>query len=174
MKVLHVGCGGEHVPFTNCTEIRMDMDPGTGADIIGNMLEIPMEDGSVDAVYTSHTLEHVTLHDGIRALREFRRVLADGGRAWVIVPNIASIAQRIIDGRMYEVVYEAAYKVCAADMLYGHQGLMEEFGGDKAYRFQHKFGYTPETLQKSFEAAGFIDVKTKQLNTFDVVCTGIK
>ena len=87
MKLLHVGCGGQKAPLSGYEEIGLDLDPKSGADLIGSMLDIPLEDGSVDGVYTSHTLEHVTLHDGVRALKEFVRVLKPGGQCIVIVPN---------------------------------------------------------------------------------------
>ena len=175
MKLLHVGCGGQKAPLSGYEEIGLDLDPKSGADLIGSMLDIPLEDGSVDGVYTSHTLEHVTLHDGLRALREFRRVIKDGGRVWIIVPNIGVLADYIRDGRLYEKLYDSpGGPVCAADMLYGHQGLIERDGQHKAYRFQHKFGYTPETLAKTFESVGFRAVKSQKLNVWDVACTGLK
>ena len=107
MKLLHVGCGGQKAPLSGYEEIGLDLDPKSGADLIGSMLDIPLEDGSVDGVYTSHTLEHVTLHDGLRALREFRRVIKDGGRVWIIVPNIGVLADYIRDGRLYEKLYDS-------------------------------------------------------------------
>ena len=175
MKLLHVGCGGQKAPLSGYEEIGLDLDPKSGADLIGSMLDIPLEDGSVDGVYTSHTLEHVTLHDGLRALREFRRVIKDGGRVWIIVPNIGVLADYIRDGRLYEKLYDSpGGPVCAADMLYGHQGLIERDGQHKAYRFQHKFGYTPETLAKTFESVGFRAVKSQKINVWDVACTGLK
>lgn len=177
MKVLHVGCGGSPLPdiFGECEEVRFDMDPNTGADLIGDMLDIPLPDNDVDAVYTSHTLEHVTLHDGIRALKEFARVLKPGGRAVVIVPNIGVLGELISSGDLYRTLYDSpGGKVCAADMLYGHQGLIERDGQQKAYRFQHRFGYTPETLARAFVDAGFVSVRSGKMGQFDAACTGIK
>jgi len=135
----------------------------------------PLDDGRVDVVYTSHTLEHVTLHDGVRALKEFVRVLKPGGQCIVIVPNIGALAEHISTGNLYGKLYDSpGGPVCAADMLYGHQGLIERDGQHKAYRFQHKFGYTPETLAKTFESVGFRAVKSQKLNIWDVACTGLK
>ena len=100
MKVLHVGCGGSTLPdiFPDLEEIRLDLDPASGANMIGSMLDIPLDDGRVDVVYTSHTLEHVTQHDGVRALKEFLRVLRKGGQCICIVPNIGALAERIASG----------------------------------------------------------------------------
>ena len=108
-------------------------------------------------------------------MREFRRVIKDGGRVWIIVPNIGVLADYIRDGRLYEKLYDSpGGPVCAADMLYGHQGWIERDNKDRAYRFQHQFGYTPETLAKSLEAAGFHSITSKTINVYDLVATGLK
>ena len=172
-----MGCGGSPVPplFSDWDEVRLDADPESGADLIGDMLDIPMEPDSVDAVFTSHTLEHVTYHDGIRALREFLRVLKPCGRVWIVVPNIGALGELISSGKLYDTLYDSpGGKVCAADMLYGHQGLIERDGGERAYRFAHRFGYTPETLRGSLEAAGFRKVRSDVAHQWDALATGIK
>ena len=177
VKILHVGCGGSPLPdlWKGWEEIRFDADPQCGADLIGDMLDIPMDDDSVDAVYTSHTLEHVTYHDGVRALREFRRVLKPGGQVWVIVPNVLAAAELIAKEGLYAKVYDAPCgPVHAADMLWGHQGLIEGEKGERAYRFAHRFGYTADTLTASLKLAGFNNVKSDAFHYWDVAATGTK
>jgi SAM-dependent methyltransferase len=49
--------------------------------------ELPLEDGAADRVLLAHALEHAA--DPRRLLREIWRVLADGGRLLLIVPNRA-------------------------------------------------------------------------------------
>lgn len=48
---------------------------------------LPFGTGAVDLIYTSHMLEHLSYDDGLRVLRECRRVLRPGGAARVIVPD---------------------------------------------------------------------------------------
>ena len=176
MRVLHIGCGGSPLPslFDGYTETRLDLDPSSGADLIGDMLDIPLPNGEVDAIYTCHTLEHVSYNDGLRALGEFRRVLKDGGMALVIVPNIGILGEHLTNGTLFDTLYDSpGGPVCAYDMIYGHQGLIERNGGQKAYRFAHRFGYTPETLTDSFAKAGFQPVNAKA-SGFDAMCVGYK
>ena len=173
--LLHVGCGGSALPeyFSSYRELRFDMDPSSGADLIGDMLAIDLPDGAVDAIYTCHTLEHVTYHDGIRALREFLRVLRPGGLAWVVVPNVGACADAVRDGDLLRVMYQSpAGPVTAADMIYGHQGLIERDRQDRAYRFQHRFGYTRETLAEALRDAGFDHVGVRVSESFDLVALG--
>src|SRR5262245_26247293 len=49
----------------------------------------PWPDASVDAVYTSHTLEHFTREAGGRFIAEIHRVLKPAGRVRIVVPDLA-------------------------------------------------------------------------------------
>jgi predicted SAM-dependent methyltransferase len=57
-------------------------------DVRFDLTNIPYPDASFDVVYCSHVLEHVP--DDRRALREFRRILAPGGYAVLLVPITAA------------------------------------------------------------------------------------
>jgi SAM-dependent methyltransferase len=48
----------------------------------------PWRDGSFDAVYASHTLEHLHLNEAGRVLRECLRVLRPGGVCRMVVPDL--------------------------------------------------------------------------------------
>lgn len=48
----------------------------------------PWADDSVDAIYSSHTLEHLTRAEGRRFLGECYRVLSPGGIIRIVVPDL--------------------------------------------------------------------------------------
>jgi SAM-dependent methyltransferase len=54
------------------------------AELKTDITEIPLEDEAFDVIICSHVLEHVA--DDAAALRELRRVLKPGGRAYLMVP----------------------------------------------------------------------------------------
>ncbi|MBV8636432.1 MAG: SAM-dependent methyltransferase, partial [Burkholderiaceae bacterium] len=68
---LHVGCGpkrkenttrGFNTPEWN--EVRFDIDEKARPDIVGTMLDMSgVESGSVDAVFSSHNIEHIYPHE---------------------------------------------------------------------------------------------------------------
>jgi SAM-dependent methyltransferase len=56
--------------------------------------KIPLPAGSVEVVYSSHTLEHLDPHEASRFLAEARRILVPGGVVRLVVPDFAQqIAQ---------------------------------------------------------------------------------
>jgi SAM-dependent methyltransferase len=52
----------------------LDTQPEIGADVVGSVSEIPLEDGSYDAVLCSQVLEHMPIEVAAKALSEMRRV----------------------------------------------------------------------------------------------------
>src|SRR3954451_8011278 len=94
--VLHVGCGVKlphklhqafHTP--EWRELRLDIDPNVQPDIVGSITDMRMvETASVDAVWSSHNLEHLYAHEVPVALAEFYRVLRPGGFLLITMPDL--------------------------------------------------------------------------------------
>ncbi len=71
LKFLHIGCGPKRKESTtkvfnsdSWEEVTLDIDEGVNPDIIGTMTDLSMiEDSSFDAIYSSHNIEHLFLHD---------------------------------------------------------------------------------------------------------------
>lgn len=57
---------------------------------------LPVEDGAVDAIYSSHFLEHVYLTEAQDVLRECHRVLRPGGILRLALPDGASWARELV------------------------------------------------------------------------------
>jgi len=70
---------------------------------------IPVEDGSVDAVYHSHVLEHIDRAHVGTFLAEVRRVLRPGGIHRIAVPDLEAASRR----------YLAHLDACASDPAAG-------------------------------------------------------
>ena len=158
-RVLYAGSGGHHLPpaiFGDCEEVRLDIDPGTGPDIVASILDLG-DIGPFDAIYTCHTLEHIYPHQLPIALREFRRVLTDDGFVLSFVPNLEGLTLST------DVIYESpAGPVTAIDMFYG-------FGPDliaNTATMAHHNGFTAKLLGDAFLEAGFGNVTTRSDGTF--------
>lgn len=57
---------------------------------------LPMGDGEVEAIYSSHFLEHVRRGDALRFLRECHRVLRTGGILRIVVPDLRRLAEQYV------------------------------------------------------------------------------
>lgn len=171
-SVLHVGCGmadprklpGEFFPLAEWREIRLDIDPDVAPDILASITDMaPVVGGSMDAVWSSHNLEHLHAHEIPSALAEFRRVLRPGGFALVTVPDLQRVAALVAEDRLVQPAYVSpAGPVAPLDMLYGH-GVAVAQGN----RFMaHRTGFTARTLEAALLAAGYPVVRVIRDDAF--------
>ncbi len=62
----------------------LDPVPDYAPDIVGDIHDLPLDDGSVDAIICIAVLEHI--EDPRRAMREMLRVVRPGGKVFIYVP----------------------------------------------------------------------------------------
>lgn len=173
-NVLHVGCGAYsssrlHALFKqdDWKEVRCDVDRATNPDIVTSIVDMRpfVADQSCDAIWASHVLEHLSRQQVSRALSEFRRVLAPTGFALIRCPDVETIAQFILDGRIADVIYtSAAGPITPLDMLYGHDASIAR--GNESMR--HGTAFTENLLGQDLLGAGFPEVRTTRTATYEV------
>lgn len=59
---------------------------------------LPYADDSVEAIYSSHTLEHLYLREAERVIRECVRVLQPGGILRLALPDVEQFARQLLSG----------------------------------------------------------------------------
>jgi hypothetical protein len=160
-RVLHVGCGQkrkEHLPAPfrsdDWEEVRLDINPAVKPDIVADITDLSViGDGEMDALFSSHNIEHLFAHQVPVALAEFARVLRTGsGLAVITCPDIQSVGQAIAEGRVTEPLYTSkAGPIAALDILYGHRASVRK--GE--HYMAHRVGFTGRLLVNSLEGAGF-------------------
>ena len=156
---LHVGCGPQYksqikgFDNENWKEIRFDIDEKVNPDIVGTLLDMSaVETGSVDAIYSSHNIEHVFPHEVPIVLREFHRVLKDDGMVVLICPDLQSVCEAVVDDKLLQPLYESpAGPISPIDILYGHRPAIARGNEYMA----HKGGFTYSVLNDAFIEAGF-------------------
>src|SRR5260370_2588749 len=107
---------------TEWQEVRLDIDPAVQPDIVGTTTDMSMvASESVDAVFSSHNIEHLCAHEVPLALREFIRVLKPDGFAVLTCPDLRSVAALIAADKLTEPADMcAAGPIAPFDILYGH------------------------------------------------------
>ena len=60
-----------------------------GGVTYGNATRLPLEDGSVDVLYSSHMLEHLDRSEADRFISECLRVIRSGGWLRLVVPDLS-------------------------------------------------------------------------------------
>jgi 2-polyprenyl-3-methyl-5-hydroxy-6-metoxy-1,4-benzoquinol methylase len=79
-----VNLGSGNRPMSNC--INVDRDKSCKPDIIADFdKKLPFKDNSVDYVYTSHVIEHVT--DIFHFMYEIWRICKHGAEVHIVAPN---------------------------------------------------------------------------------------
>jgi len=146
--------------FADWREVRIDADPGVAPDILADVTDLSaIESGSVDAVFSSHCLEHLYLHQVGTAIAEAHRILTDDGFLCLIVPDLQSVAEYIVTDRLHEVVYQSpAGPVTAHDMIYGFSPYLAKGHNGMA----HRCGFTPTLLLRNLQTAPFAEIVMKR------------
>lgn len=149
--LLHIGCGPKRKDKTTAAfntpdwhEIRLDIDPAVQPDVIGTMTDMAaVASESVDAIFSSHNIEHLYPHEVPLALKEFLRVLKPDGFFVVTCPDLQSVCALVAQGKLTEAAYQSpAGPIAAIDILYGHRPAMARGNLFMA----HRCGFTQQVL----------------------------
>lgn len=164
---LHVGCGqkrkhqttrGFNTPAWN--ELRFDIDPAVQPDLQGTMTNMAsVTANSVQAVYSSHNIEHLYPHEVPVALREFVRVLSDDGFLVLTCPDLQSVCALVANDKLTEAAYTSpSGPIAPIDIIYGHRPAMAQGNLYMA----HRCGFTEKVLISTLQSVGFTAVVSRR------------
>ena len=124
--IIDIGCGQKKIDGA----IGIDFSPFSEADIVLdlNKEKLPFENSSVDFIYTSHALEHLT-HDGfMHMINEMYRVSKPNSQIYITVPyfqNTISLANPFHNNKItfneHTFRFFSSDKECAALEPYEYQ-----------------------------------------------------
>lgn len=177
-RVLHVGSGAKtpqrlHTLFgLGWKEIRVDIDPQVKPHFVSSMTDMShcVPDRSVDAIWSSHSVEHLHSFEVPVAFKEFARILKPDGFLLVNCPDIEQIAEAILKSDFDRPVYRSpAGPITPLDMIFGHQKSIRA-GNDY---MSHRTAFTQKMMGKLLVNAGFAEVRTRRGSNFDMWCLAI-
>lgn len=146
-KKLNVGCGYDY----RQGYVNVDLHERHGPDVVANVLELhTFPTGHYEELIAQDVLEHVTRADVRRALFEWNRVLAVGGRLFVRTTELGGLIRQL----------EAAEN----QGLHDQERLIQNVFGTQAYDGDfHLAGFTERILRFYLWEAGF-EVETLELH----------
>jgi len=172
-RVLNAGSGPRsnqrlHSAFdpVHWQEIRADVDARADPDVVASMTNLRphFADRSFDAIWSSHSLEHLHAHEIPLALAEFRRILRPDGFALITCPDLETVMTLFLEHGPDHVVYHsAAGPITPLDMMFGHGRSIASGNMHMA----HNSGLTAERLGQLLLEADFAEVVTRRQN-FDL------
>ena len=133
---LNLGAGDDRRDGYVHVDLRADV-----ADVVASADRLPYRSGSVAEILALDMLEHFPAARTDAVLREWHRILAPGGRLRIKVPNLAVLAQQIVDGKTPALVIRNIYG--------GHR-----WGPDGSWDAHHT-GWTPPLLRRHLTDVGF-------------------
>jgi predicted SAM-dependent methyltransferase len=177
-RVLNAGSGSHsvrgNIPFfvsSEWEEVRLDLDPSVVPTVIGSVTDMKdlFESQLFDAIWSSHTLEHLFSHEVPKALMEFKRVLKPDGFMLILCPDLESVANQIVQHGADDIAYTSpAGPITAIDMLYGHVASVAQ----GRHHMAHKTGFTADRLGKLLLEAGFPTVHVRRDEHFEICALG--
>jgi predicted SAM-dependent methyltransferase len=177
-RVLNIGSGPRSIRKANTIfdpagwqEVRMDLDPAVRPDVVGSMTDMQPHFGTqrFDAVWSSHSLEHLHSHEIPVALKEFRLVLKDDGFALITCPDLETVMTLFLEHGSDHVVYRSpAGPITPLDMMFGHSRSIAA----GAVHMAHRTGLTSDRLAGLLVEAGFAEAVTKRRD-YDLWALGL-
>jgi SAM-dependent methyltransferase len=160
-RVLNAGSGPQtgrlmHPAFRQelWQDVRLDIDPQAKPDVVGSITDMSalFPPQSFDAIWSSHSLEHLYAHEVPLALAEFKRILKPDGFALITSPDLESVAQLVVQHGLNHVAYTSPMgPITPLDMLFGHSGSVAR---GRLY-MAHNTGFTCASLGQLLLDAGF-------------------
>lgn len=162
IKCVNLGCGHRFHPDW----VNLDLHPSHPSVQKWDLHnDLPFPDRSIDVVYHSHVLEHLSKADGLQLLRRCRRVLKPNGILRVAVPDLERIVRHYLEALEKSVSgepkWQHRYEWALLEM---YDQTVREFSGGRMLEFartlsgdqleflRHRFGSEVDRLLEPFDS----------------------
>lgn len=118
---------------------------------------LPLPNGSIDLLYCSHVLEHLTFEEAQLALRNCYYHLKPGGIFRLVLPDLEAIVQQYVQATEIDAAHQFM-RLTWLGREAQHRGLISFF---KAWvsRGQHLWMWDYKALAQELTNTGFVNIK---------------
>ena len=135
----------------------------SGGDIINHNVNngLPFEDSSVEVIFSSHFIEHLTFEEGLNFLKECYRVLRPGGILRIICPDIMLWINKIHevhDWKFFETYKNQLDTPYWENSVYHIKDKVKtniQVLNSMIFNWGHKWMWDYESLKMELESVGF-------------------
>ncbi len=136
------------------------IDVVPGCDMYCNLAKgIPFPDASVQNIYSSHFLEHLTYQQTQTLLRECLRVMVPGGRFSICVPNARIYLEAYITGLPFD-----EEKFLKYELGFNRTTKIDYVNYIAYMNVDHKYMFDEENLVHILEKSGFREVRIRSFD----------
>ncbi len=93
---LNLGCGNKRIKGCINVDCREECNP----DLVCDVMNLPYKANSIDVIYALDVLEHIPRSLVLSTLKSWSNILKIGGFLIVRLPNIKSISQKYLSGKI--------------------------------------------------------------------------
>jgi len=125
---------------------------------------LPAENDSLEFVYHSHFLEHLTYRNGLNILGEIYAALKIGGRHRLVVPDLEVYCRAYLDTKNKFLFDYQSTETAIQSEIYETRGsiFISQF-----YEHGHKMGWDFDTLSLALKKIGFKNIRRTECRESD-------
>jgi len=163
-KKLNLGCGNKPLP----DYINVDIFDAPHVNEKFNLYEVPYQDGTISAIYSEHSLEHVPFYRTEQALKEWFRVLQPGGELLLRLPDFELCCKEYLKSPANDKIRRQWYKYT----IFGLQ--THQFNNQPDDAEIHRSGYSKKEMGELLESIGYVIDYLESYNGFGTPSIGIR
>lgn len=150
---LHIGCGGD---FKD-NYINVDLYDLSVCDIQDDIITLEkFPDNFASEIFHMHVMEHIDYEQGLKAVKNWYRVMAPGGKLEFETPDADETFRMWL-----EMDYHKRWEQ-VQNLWLGYR--MQIWGTQDAPGMQHYILYDKERMKRMLEEVGFKDVSVVNIN----------
>jgi predicted SAM-dependent methyltransferase len=153
---LNVGCGTDYKPGWINIDNNSD-DNIEQLDLNWDLRNpLPFPDGSVDYIFNEHFIEHLTVEEGQKSVKDFMRVLKPGGVMRIATPDLRDAVELYLDPKWRDRPLITKFGLQFIQTPAELMNMSFSWWG-------HKWIYDYEELVRRLNEAGFTNIAKQKL-----------